>query len=103
MIRAATLGLPLALPVLLGSPAEVIENILELHELLGNTRYIGQIDVGGQSFAKAVKGIELLATKVAPAVRRLWLRTDRNDSALLQASIALPFSQLSVMLSTVSM
>jgi len=41
-----------------------------VHELLGNTRYIGQIDVGGQSFAKAAKGIELLATKVAPAVRK---------------------------------
>jgi len=31
---------------------------------------VGQIDVGGQPFAKVAKGIELLATKVAPAVRK---------------------------------
>jgi hypothetical protein len=38
--------------------------------VLGHTRYLGQIDVGGQPFAKVAKGIELLATKVAPAVRK---------------------------------
>ena len=40
------------------------------HDMLGNVRYVGPIDVGGQSFAQVAKGIELLATKVAPAVRK---------------------------------
>jgi alkanesulfonate monooxygenase SsuD/methylene tetrahydromethanopterin reductase-like flavin-dependent oxidoreductase (luciferase family) len=56
--------------LLLGSPEEVIEKILAQYEVLGHTRYLGQIDVGGQPFAKVAKGIELLATKVAPAVRK---------------------------------
>jgi hypothetical protein len=56
--------------LLLGSPEEVIEKILAQYEALGNMRYLGQIDVGGQPFAKVAKGIELLATKVAPVVRK---------------------------------
>src|SRR5271166_6608154 len=31
---------------------------------------IGQIDIGGQSFSDVAKGIELFATKVAPALRK---------------------------------
>jgi alkanesulfonate monooxygenase SsuD/methylene tetrahydromethanopterin reductase-like flavin-dependent oxidoreductase (luciferase family) len=56
--------------LVVGSPAEVTERLLQQHELLGNVRYVGQIDVGGQSFAQAAKGIELLAAKVAPVVRK---------------------------------
>ena len=52
-----------------GSPQEVIDKILAQHEALGTTRYVGQIDIGGQPFADIVKGIELFAAKVAPAVR----------------------------------
>jgi hypothetical protein len=33
-------------------------------------RYAGQIDVGGQPLTTVAKGIELLATKVDPMVRR---------------------------------
>ncbi len=56
--------------LLLGSAEEVIEKILAQYEVLGNMRYLGQIDVGGQPFAKVAKGIELLATRVARAVRK---------------------------------
>jgi alkanesulfonate monooxygenase SsuD/methylene tetrahydromethanopterin reductase-like flavin-dependent oxidoreductase (luciferase family) len=56
--------------LLVGSPEEVVERLLHQHELLGNVRYVGQIDVGGQSFANVARGIELLATRVAPAVRK---------------------------------
>jgi alkanesulfonate monooxygenase SsuD/methylene tetrahydromethanopterin reductase-like flavin-dependent oxidoreductase (luciferase family) len=53
-----------------GSAQEVIDKILAQHEALGTTRYLGQIDIGGQPFAEVAKGIELYATKVAPVVRR---------------------------------
>jgi len=52
-----------------GSTEEVIDKILAQHEALGTTRCVGQIDIGGQSFARVAKGIEIFATKVAPAVR----------------------------------
>jgi alkanesulfonate monooxygenase SsuD/methylene tetrahydromethanopterin reductase-like flavin-dependent oxidoreductase (luciferase family) len=52
-----------------GSPNEVIDKLLAMRESLGITRYLGQIDIGGQLFADVAKGIELFATKVAPAVR----------------------------------
>ncbi|TQR20116.1 LLM class flavin-dependent oxidoreductase [Psychrobacillus vulpis] len=53
-----------------GSPEEIIEKILYQHELFGHKRFIAQLDIGGQSFSNIVKGMELLATKVAPIVRR---------------------------------
>lgn len=53
-----------------GSPQEVIDKLLTLHEVLGITRYLGQIDIGGQPFTQVVKGLELFATKVAPVVRK---------------------------------
>jgi hypothetical protein len=56
--------------LLLGSPDEVAERLIQQHELLGNTRYIGQIDVGGQPLPQVARGIELLATNVAPVVRK---------------------------------
>lgn len=40
-----------------------------LQKATGAIRYVGQIDIGGQPFAKITKGIELFATKVASAVR----------------------------------
>ena len=53
-----------------GSPDEIIEKILAQYELFGHHRYMAQFDIGGVPFSKVAKSIELLATKVAPAVRR---------------------------------
>ncbi|WP_313641968.1 LLM class flavin-dependent oxidoreductase [Paenibacillus sp.] len=53
-----------------GSPQELIEKILYQHELFGHTRFMGQFDMGGQPLAKVAAAIELLATEVAPVVRR---------------------------------
>ncbi|MFF2754586.1 LLM class flavin-dependent oxidoreductase [Psychrobacillus sp. NPDC058041] len=53
-----------------GSPQQIIEKILYQYELFGHQRFIAQIDIGGQSFTEVAKGIELLATEVAPIVRR---------------------------------
>lgn len=53
-----------------GSPQQVIEKILYQYELFGHQRFMAQLDIGGLPFSKVAKGIELLATKVAPIVRK---------------------------------
>lgn len=53
-----------------GSPQQIIEKILHQHELFGHQRFIAQMDIGGLPFSKVAKGIEMLATEVAPVVRR---------------------------------
>jgi len=56
--------------LLVGSPEEVVEKILSEHELFGNTRFLAQMDVGGQPHDRLMHAIELFGTRVAPAVRR---------------------------------
>jgi hypothetical protein len=53
-----------------GSPEQIVEKLLYQHAVFGHCRYMAQIDIGGQPFAKVAEAIELLATEVAPAVRR---------------------------------
>jgi probable LLM family oxidoreductase len=54
----------------IGSPQQLIEKILLQYELFGHSRFMGQFDMGGQPLSKVAKAIELLATEVAPVVRR---------------------------------
>lgn len=53
-----------------GSPQQIVEKILYQHERLGHSRFIAQMDIGGMPFSKLASAIELLATHVAPVVRR---------------------------------
>ncbi|MBS4196343.1 LLM class flavin-dependent oxidoreductase [Bacillus sp. FJAT-49870] len=53
-----------------GSPQQVIEKILKQYELFGHQRFLAQLDIGGQPFENVAKGIELLATEIAPIVKR---------------------------------
>ena len=53
-----------------GSPQQIVEKILRQYELFGHKRFIAQMDIGGLPFHKVASGIELLATKVAPIVRK---------------------------------
>lgn len=53
-----------------GSPQQIVEKILHQYELFGHQRFMAQIDIGGLPFKKVVEGIELLATEVAPIVRK---------------------------------
>lgn len=53
-----------------GSPEQIIEKILTQYELYGHTRFLAQVDIGGLPFQKIAKSIELLATEVAPKVKR---------------------------------
>jgi len=53
-----------------GSPEEVAEKILMQYEWFGHTRYMAQMDIGGMPYEKTAAAVELLATKVAPIVRK---------------------------------
>ena len=53
-----------------GSPHEVTEKILVLHEIFGHQRTLLQLSVGAVPHASVLRAIELLGTEVAPAVRR---------------------------------
>jgi alkanesulfonate monooxygenase SsuD/methylene tetrahydromethanopterin reductase-like flavin-dependent oxidoreductase (luciferase family) len=56
--------------VFVGSPGEIADRILHLHGLLGHSRQILQMDVGGMPQRDVLKGIELLGTEVLPLVRK---------------------------------
>ena len=56
--------------LLVGSVDEVVEKILFEHELFGHARFLAQISVGSMPHAKVMRAIELLGTRVAPAVRK---------------------------------
>lgn len=53
-----------------GSAEELAEKILYQHKLFGHTRFMGQFDMGNQPLARIEKAIDLLASKVAPIVRK---------------------------------
>ena len=53
-----------------GSPDDVIEKILYQHELFGHQRLLLMMSVGTMPHEKVMHAIELLGTRVAPAVRR---------------------------------
>jgi probable LLM family oxidoreductase len=53
-----------------GSPDEVIEKILFQHEIFGHRRYLMQMSVGAMPHEAMLRSIELLGTRVAPAVRK---------------------------------
>jgi probable LLM family oxidoreductase len=53
-----------------GSTQQVIDKIMAEHEVFGHQRFMAQIDIGGQPYSKVAQQIELLATEVAPVVRR---------------------------------
>ncbi len=52
-----------------GSPEDVIEKVLYQHQLFGHQRFLLQMSVGTMPHDRAMRAIELLGTKVAPAVR----------------------------------
>lgn len=56
--------------VFVGGPNEIADRILHLHELLGHSRQILQMDVGGLPHTTFLRSIELLGTKVLPQIRK---------------------------------
>lgn len=55
--------------LLVGSPDEVVEKILFQYKIFGHQRFLAQMSVGTMPHDKVMRSIELLGTKVAPAVR----------------------------------
>jgi probable LLM family oxidoreductase len=55
--------------LLVGSPQEVAEKILEQHEIFHHDRFLAQLNVGPLPHAELMRAIELLGTEVAPVVR----------------------------------
>ena len=53
-----------------GSPAEVTDKLLLLHENLGVDRFMLHVSVGTMPHRDVLRAIELLGTEVAPAVRK---------------------------------
>jgi probable LLM family oxidoreductase len=53
-----------------GSPQQIVEKILHQHELFGHKRFLAQVDIGGLPFNKVAENIELLATEVAPVIKK---------------------------------
>lgn len=56
--------------LMVGSPEEITEKILMQHELFGHERFLAQLDIGAVPFNQAMHSLELLATKVMPAVKK---------------------------------
>jgi len=56
--------------LLVGSPQEVADKIIELHRLFGLQRFLLQMALGTISHDRVMRAIELLGTVVAPIVRQ---------------------------------
>ena len=56
-------------PILVGSPQQIIDKLMYERELFAHDRFLGQVDIGGLPYTKVARSIELLATKVLPAIR----------------------------------
>lgn len=52
-----------------GSPEQVVEEILDQHRIFGNRRFLMQMSVGTMPHADVMRSIELYGTRVAPIVR----------------------------------
>jgi alkanesulfonate monooxygenase SsuD/methylene tetrahydromethanopterin reductase-like flavin-dependent oxidoreductase (luciferase family) len=55
--------------LMIGTPEQLAEKILDAQRELGITRFIGQIDWGGLPRARVQESIARLATEIAPAAR----------------------------------
>ncbi|MCM3923166.1 LLM class flavin-dependent oxidoreductase [Frankia sp. AiPs1] len=64
--------------IMIGTPAQLIEKILDAHQTLGLDRFYGQIDWGGLPREQVADSIHRFADAVAPVVRA---HTDSQASA----------------------
>jgi probable LLM family oxidoreductase len=57
--------------LMVGSPQQVIDKILYEYELFGHTRFLAQMSMGNLTHTHLRKSMELFATKVIPAVKKM--------------------------------
>lgn len=55
--------------IMIGSAEQLVEKILDAHQVLGLDRFLGQIDWGGLPRAAVTESIHRYAEEIAPAVR----------------------------------
>jgi probable LLM family oxidoreductase len=67
--------------LLVGSPQEVTDKILYQHELFGHTRFLAQMSLGAMPHDKILHSMELLATKVVPAVKKYTTQKTETNKA----------------------
>lgn len=53
-----------------GSPQQIIEKILYQYEMFGHQRYIAQIDFGGMPFDQVMRNVDVIGSKILPAIRK---------------------------------
>ncbi|MBU8906297.1 LLM class flavin-dependent oxidoreductase [Desertibacillus haloalkaliphilus] len=63
-----------------GSTQQIVEKILRQHEAFGHTRFLAQLDIGGLPVSKVAKSIELLATEVAPIIKKATSKSIKNET-----------------------
>jgi alkanesulfonate monooxygenase SsuD/methylene tetrahydromethanopterin reductase-like flavin-dependent oxidoreductase (luciferase family) len=65
-----------------GSPQQVIDQLLRYHEAFGHQRTMLQLAVGDVQHGDIMRAVELLGTEVAPVVRAEVARRTQPDAAL---------------------
>lgn len=55
-------------PIFVGSPQQIVDKLMYERGLFAHDRFLAQLDIGGLPYAKVARSIELLATKVKPAL-----------------------------------
>jgi hypothetical protein len=56
-------------PLFVGSVQDIIDKLLYLDQLFGNSRFLGQLMLEGMPPEQVLRSVELFGTQVAPAVR----------------------------------
>jgi alkanesulfonate monooxygenase SsuD/methylene tetrahydromethanopterin reductase-like flavin-dependent oxidoreductase (luciferase family) len=67
--RGFEMGTQRGMAIMIGSSDELIQKVLDAHEVLGIDRFIGQIDWGGLPPALVEESMTRYATEIVPAVR----------------------------------
>ena len=66
--------------LLAGTPGEVADKLLALHDAVGFDRYVAQVDVGGLPPDAVARSLALLADEVAPVLRAHAAPTGRQPA-----------------------
>lgn len=69
-----------------GSPDQLADKILAMHEVFGNSRFLIQMAIGILPHASLMKAIELFGTRVAPQVRKAVAAAPRRPAVQARAT-----------------
>ncbi|WP_219838548.1 LLM class flavin-dependent oxidoreductase [Paenibacillus sp. R14(2021)] len=69
-------GVNLRDAMMVGTPESIVEKLLYQYELYGHQRFIAQMDVGGVPFEQLMKSVEVIGSKILPAIRKYTARKE---------------------------